>query len=317
MFGKISCIMPVYNCEKYLEDMVDSVISQSYPNFELILVDDGSKDRSGSICDEYAERDKRIRVFHKDNGGVSSARNYGLEFACGDYCIFLDSDDLMSPYMLELLVTDIVQSNSDVAICGYAQCQENDKSALISRPSKNYDLVTVPKEHIYDTIMMPLWNKLIRKDIIGFLRFEEGISYGEDLLFSALLLLKCKDISIRKDVLYLYIKHSNSLSWQKGNRQFWIGYIKSKELLYEKLVASDVSAPIVQKAYNGLCIAILALYRFAVHDRDEALYRESERKYRDKIFSFIKVANIGLVKKLEYLTFVYSYNIACLFHKKH
>src|SRR5690554_7275643 len=115
----ISVIIPVYNSEKYLHKCIDSVLAQSYTNFELILVNDGSTDGSGKICDEYAEKDERVRVFHKDNGGVSSARNIGLKNSSGDYIIHADSDDLMLSGALESLYYEAKQSNSDIVIGNY------------------------------------------------------------------------------------------------------------------------------------------------------------------------------------------------------
>ena len=101
----ISVIIPVYNSEKYLHKCIDSVLSQSYTNFEVILVNDGSTDSSGMICDEYAEKDERVRVFHKDNGGVSTARNLGIDYATGKYVLFIDSDDYMTDDAVEKIIT--------------------------------------------------------------------------------------------------------------------------------------------------------------------------------------------------------------------
>ncbi|MCR5704433.1 MAG: glycosyltransferase, partial [Eubacterium sp.] len=114
---KVSIIVPVYNVEKYLPTCIDSLVNQSYQNLEIILVDDGSKDRSGEICDEYARQDQRIIVIHKENGGLSDARNAGIDKASGDYLAFIDSDDWVDNSMIEKMILKIKETDSDVAIC--------------------------------------------------------------------------------------------------------------------------------------------------------------------------------------------------------
>lgn len=122
---KVSCIVPVYNSCKYLRRMLDSILGQSFNDFELILIDDGSTDSSGEICDEYASKDSKICVYHKENGGVSSARNLGLSKAEGKYIIFMDSDDLIAPNMLQALVTDLESNDADIAMCEWQAVSED------------------------------------------------------------------------------------------------------------------------------------------------------------------------------------------------
>lgn len=118
---KISIIVPVYNVEPYLRQCLDSVVNQTYRNLEIILVDDGSPDNCGTICDEYAAKDKRIHVVHKENGGISSARNAGLAICKGDYISFIDSDDFVSPYFIEVLYHGIELYNSDISSLRYSE----------------------------------------------------------------------------------------------------------------------------------------------------------------------------------------------------
>ena len=115
---KISIIVPVYNVEKYLEKCVRSILAQTFTDFELILVDDGSPDSSGAMCDQFAEQDQRVKVIHKENGGLSDARNAGIEIATGEYLGFVDSDDYIADDMYELLYTNIVKEDADLSICG-------------------------------------------------------------------------------------------------------------------------------------------------------------------------------------------------------
>ena len=115
----ISVIVPVYKVEPYLARCVDSILAQTYTDFELILVDDCSPDNCGAMCDAYAEQDKRIRVIHKKNGGLSDARNVGIEFAKGDYITFIDSDDLVHPQTFELLMQSLKKSEAEISMCGF------------------------------------------------------------------------------------------------------------------------------------------------------------------------------------------------------
>ena len=117
--AEVSIIVPVYQVEKYIRQCVDSILAQTFTDFELILVDDGSKDQSGQICDEYAGRDRRVRVIHKENGGLSDARNKGMDQAVGNYFMFIDSDDYTAPTMIECLYKSILNENADIAVCNY------------------------------------------------------------------------------------------------------------------------------------------------------------------------------------------------------
>ena len=112
----VSIIVPVYNAERYLHRCIDSVLAQTYTNFELLLINDGSKDNSGEICDKYAVKDSRIRVFHKENGGVSSARNMGIDEAKGEWLSFIDSDDWIEPTMYEKMLQELIGNNADICM---------------------------------------------------------------------------------------------------------------------------------------------------------------------------------------------------------
>jgi glycosyltransferase involved in cell wall biosynthesis len=133
---EISIIVPVYDVEKYLKKCVDSILNQTFKDFELILVDDGSPDNSGAICDQYAEKDSRVRVIHKENGGLSDARNAGIEVARGKYLGFVDSDDFVNEDMYKQLYTSIIENNADLSICGIFDLYEG--KTPIKKTEKNY-----------------------------------------------------------------------------------------------------------------------------------------------------------------------------------
>ena len=189
VFPTISIIVPVYNIAKYLPSCIESILSQSFRDFELLLVDDGSTDDSGRICDKYAEEDSRIRVFHKNNEGVSSARNVGLDNAKGEWVYFVDSDDEMIYNGLSIMISGL-SPNIDLAIYGYEVYNDNgDKTySITNRITKQITNLEAMNELFiasYYRYQGYIWNKLFRKSVIDSsrLRFSNDIFYNEDRLF--------------------------------------------------------------------------------------------------------------------------------------
>jgi len=183
---KISVIVPVYNAENYLSACLDSILSQTYQDFEIILIDDGSKDASGQICDAYAGKDPRIQVVHQENGGVSRARNRGLELATGELISFIDSDDTLEPDMYELLVRVMQEHNADISHCGYKHIV-GEEIRLV------HDTKRVIPQHTQEALDCfvdgrlfggGLWNKLYRRELLDGLSFREDLKNNEDILFN-------------------------------------------------------------------------------------------------------------------------------------
>lgn len=219
----ISIIIPVYNTEAYLQKCLDSIASQSYEDWECILVDDGSNDGSPSICDEYVKNDNRFKVVHKDNEGVSTSRNVGLENATGDWIYFCDSDDKLhdAESLTNLLK---LANNADLAVGSYIALDDNDKDVTDTLESiKTFVGLLSGKEYMSEH-MEPklhigyigfLWNKLFRRDIIkkNKLRFDPDIKYAEDLLFITQYVCSpdCHKIAINNNLkIYEYYQHSSS-----------------------------------------------------------------------------------------------------------
>ena len=146
----VSVIVPIYNVEKYLERSVRSILKQSYDNLEVILVDDGSPDNCGNICDALAKEDKRIRVIHKENGGLSDARNAGLDIATGDYIVFVDSDDHISPDFIDILMKEVDENDADVAMCSYKETSADMEEASFFDIDKNIHAFDGERE-VYET----------------------------------------------------------------------------------------------------------------------------------------------------------------------
>lgn len=183
MNQKISIIVPVFNAESSLHRMMDSLLKQTFDAFEVLLIDDGSTDSSGCICDQYAEQHEHIRVIHKSNGGVSAARQTGIEVAQGEYVIHADSDDWVEPTMLEELYTKAREEDADVVICDFYSNKGNEQTYCKQQPSAcTPDAVL---RDLFQQLHGSCCNKLVRRACYSRydIRFPEGINYCEDLLF--------------------------------------------------------------------------------------------------------------------------------------
>lgn len=201
---KISIITPVYKAEKFLKRCVESIVAQTYTNWELILVDDGSPDDSGLVCDEFALRDGRIKVIHKTNEGVSAARQDGLNAATGDFVIHADSDDWLAPNMLEEFVKYQQQTDADIVISDFYRV-ENGVNVYMKQEPSALDHLTVLRE-VSTVLYCACWNKLIRKSIIVEYNanFPRGINFGEDKCFLASLLVNDITTAYLNKPLYYY-----------------------------------------------------------------------------------------------------------------
>ena len=217
-----SVIIPVYNTEKYLHRCIDSVLAQTYQDFELLLIDDGSKDSSGAICDEYAAKDARVRVFHKENGGVSSARNLGLDNAQGKYLMFLDSDDFwLQDDVLEVLIEKAEENDLDIIRGEYSAMHEDGTLAWnrkISAERKNHAGQILSSADFLEYAIHGenfLFLSLFKRSSIGSLRFEVGRVFLEDMLFySTYLLHSLRCMYVPNFCFYAYRKNEGSISSQ-------------------------------------------------------------------------------------------------------
>jgi len=212
----ISVIIPVYNVGEFLRPCLDSLIAQTYQNLEILLIDDGSTDGSGLYCDEYTAKDSRFKVTHKKNGGVSSARNLGLDLAQGEYIAFVDADDRVLPDYFEVLFRDITEQQVQAAFCGYVLIDEAGNTIPSQTPR------FTKRERITDRNTMVasatnygiVWGGIIHKGLIGSDRFL-GLRYGEDSLFMFDLLCKAPAISQNPFDGYLYLQRANSATTTK------------------------------------------------------------------------------------------------------
>ena len=226
---KFSVIVPVYNVSRFLEKCIHSVLAQTYQDYELILVDDGSTDESGTICDRYAEEAPRIKVIHKKNGGLSDARNAGLEVATGDYYYFLDSDDYIAENLLEKTVTMLEEKKVDMVVFGYKKVLETgEETDSVTFLDREYAIKGEREKYNYFVHVLlqyyqgwEAWDRVYKGDIIRShnLRFVDNDKiFAEDLLFLMMYLLHAESIVGIKDQLHFYLTREESIMDVKSKR---------------------------------------------------------------------------------------------------
>lgn len=211
MAEKLSVIIPVFRTEKYLEKCLLSVLSQSYPDLEIILVDDGSDDSCPAICDKYASEYEKIKVIHKSNGGLSSARNVGLEKATGDFVTFVDSDDYIENDMYSYMMS--ARENCDIVCCSHFVEKDGKKTKAPSFEEKTVlDTDSAVREILKDgKVKNYVWNKIFRRELFSDVRFPEGMAF-EDIPVTPVLFTKANLVCVLPDAKYNYIIRSDSIS---------------------------------------------------------------------------------------------------------
>lgn len=225
---QVSIVVPVYNVEMYVGDFIENIILQTYTNYELIVINDGSTDSSLDVLKSKVKNNPSIKIISKDNGGVSSARNYGLQKCNGDYVIFLDPDDFVHPQMIEILVSNAQKSNADISVCGFEDIingSEISDSLDVYYKDQDIDYKVINRDFYLkalvedDNVRGYVWNKMIKTAILkekdNVTLFDESISFCEDLLFSVKAGMKVHKIVITNLPLYKYVRHTSSVTSSK------------------------------------------------------------------------------------------------------
>lgn len=242
MIPKISIVVPVYNSELYIRTCIESIIHQTFQEWELILIDDGSIDHSMAICKQFAESDNRITAFHKENGGAGSARNMGIKSARGSYLIFIDSDDFIKKDMLEVIYNASQSGRYDLVICGYSEVLDEAAIAAskmaVGGEYSFEDYISVLNQYKTDPLCGGPVAKLYKKELIdsSHIEFLTNTSYAEDFCFNMEVLKHCHLIKVVERALYCYrISTQDSLS--KKNKDIPLSIIRNKEIfeLYQTL----------------------------------------------------------------------------------
>ena len=232
---KLSIIVPVYKVEQYIHKCIDSILNQTFTDFELILVDDGSPDNCGKICDEYAQKDERVRVIHKENGGVSSARNLGIDEAQGEYIGFVDSDDFIDANMYQEML-DFLEVNDLDIVCTDTYIVHGDRKKFKPRYPKNmvFENGTAINENLNGNLDNAVWNKIYKKEILAGIRFPSNRRY--------------------EDVATIY-------KWIFNARK--VGYLSKPHYYYRKLDSSFIGTSFNSKSRYEHFLAYLERYEFA------------------------------------------------------
>ncbi len=301
---KISIIVPVYNVQKYIRRCIDSILSQNYHNLEILLIDDGSSDDSGMICDEYAQLDTRIKVFHKENNGVSSARNLGIENASGEWIYFCDSDDEILQDGISILVSRI-NTNIDLVMAGY-EINGQTKVAYSS------DRIISAKEAKFLLLKSPngcyqgyLWSKIFKRSVIieNAIRFNVDIKFNEDRLFiyHYISKSKCKILVLSSAVYRYYDNECGAMnSIHKGNHLEFISDLKAfKEIA--TIERNETDSELLNTIYIALFDSYYAnkalIKKYSVNPTADLCILNSEIKdisycKKVKIWSYIKLRAI-------------------------
>ena len=261
----ISIIVPVYNVEQYLDECVNSIIKQTYTNLEIILIDDGSTDTSGKMCDEYAGKDERIKVVHKENGGLSSARNAGLDICTGEYISFIDSDDYVEIDFIGYMYRSLQSNNVKMLGCKWrfvflnGKIEEEEKT-LIEQNESQKDFF---KNLLYGKRAIGQWAYLFKKEIFNNLRFKEGVLFEDsDIMYK--IVNKCDKIAISNKQLYFYRFRQGSIT----NSMF----DERKIYLIE---ASDNMCKFVLDKYPDLYRAVASKMVWACYSTLNQLYKSN------------------------------------------
>lgn len=310
MEAMISVVVPIYNVGKYLAKCIESVSAQTYKNLEIILVNDGSTDDCGNICDDYAKKDQRIKVIHKINGGLSDARNAGIEIAKGQYIGFVDSDDYINANMYERLVNIMKTDNSEIAVCNYSLVYEeteknifekndfDDNYLLIDNKNK---LIEYAMKNNYDTFTVA-WNKVYLRELFNDIRYPKG-KIHEDVFTTYKLLYKAQKISYTKDAMYYYLQRETSIMGQKFNEK----RLHRLDALQEQLKFYQL------KKEQGMWNITLFYYKlFLIHMISEVQKNTELKKdmldsykkyYNEQIKKYLGNSGIEFKKKIGYWLF--------------
>lgn len=296
--AKISIIVPVYKTQDYIDRCIKSILGQSYQDFELILVDDGSPDKAGIICDEYARKDDRIKVIHQNNSGQSVARNNALKVATGDYYCFIDSDDYVADDLLEMLYSLITKNDADISLVNYktftgeraeAESKTTSDIVLYNNTSmiKNIHMV---KDELY----VVMWGKLFKKELFDGIQFPEG-RICEDLHVLYRIYDRAKTSVFSNEKLYYYYRGNVSSSTYSINKKFYddVFWVLEQEIEYIDNRHPELSN-YPRRTYMywivDLCKKTGGLILFgkmrSLYLRYRQLYRESRSMKKEKFFTF-------------------------------
>lgn len=312
MNSLISIIVPIYNVEAYIKKCVDSLIAQTYDNIEIILVDDGSPDNCPHICDEYSKKFSQIKVIHKANGGLSDARNAGIDIARGEYLIFVDSDDLILPNTVNMLYDLCVKNDAELASCEHMRCNEGDDLDQLTVPpiSKETDVFENEKMEMFlssSKISTVAWGKIYHRRLFENVRYPFG-KYHEDVFTTYKLIHLANRVALTNEIGYVYRYNASSIM----NESFSLKRLHSIEGKMEQagFIADNypelISAANADIIYScNVCLQQMGRCSFKDKKIDSEIKSLYKRYWRD----YLK-ANVSVRGKLFALVARFSYPLA-------
>ena len=295
----ISIIVPVYNVECYLEKCIESICGQTFPRLEIILVDDGSTDRSGPICDEWAMKDPWIRVIHKENGGLSAARNAGIEAASGGWYMFVDSDDTITPDTIERMYEAATAHNCEMAVCNMVRIYDDGATEPFYSPVR--ELTVWEGQQRFETLKQPsACNKLFRADLFWNVRFPKG-KYYEDTFVYHILAHRANRIVLTGHDGYYYLSRRESILGQPIYTDRYFDFIEAVYTRMTYLLEHQVDY-YAQEACLSLYAAVANAEKYLAKTADNAMkFEQMHGWYRTACEHLMKRPDVGLKQKLRLL----------------
>ena len=310
----ISVIVPVYKAEQYLPRCIDSILSQEFTDFELLLIDDGSPDGSGKLCDEYAARDSRIKVFHKENGGVSSARNLGLDKACGEWIMFADADDWFSKEAMKLSIE--CSEKYDIVRFGYTSVFDPNSVQTKNSVLQSTDTTTYLKLVVERKTTMAVWGAIYRRKLFteNKIYFDTSLRAGEDWLVLVNLITKSKEVKILPIPLYYYNRYNeqgciNSFNFEKS-KELLSAFCKVEELI-EKSQHNNISLTTAHITIINELLSTFIEAKTPIKEFKSHIAELNNIHHNPTIKEYIS-ANTSIKNKLRiflYLHFPFIYNL--------
>ena len=322
---KVSVIVAAYNIQDYIVRCLESISNQTYKNLEVIVVDDGSSDNTGKLADEFASKDDRFIVIHKENRGVSSARNKGIDVANGDFIGFIDGDDIIECDMYEMLVNNLVKYEADISHCGYKLIDKDNETVFYGT---NKVIIQDRKRGLVDlfegTLIEPsLCNKIFKKSIVKDIRLDESIKINEDLYFNILLFDRSNRSVFEDKAKYYYVKRENSATTSNVNN---IRRVTDPLKVYEKVVnyyKDDLEIlPYAKKMQIGRNINTYNLLTLEKNEELKNLQKDvrdyiKSKKHEIKNNNLISKKTRFMVYGIVYIKFIYNLIYKIYFNKKY
>lgn len=304
----ISIIVPVYNIDKYIEKCLLSLVKQSYKNIEIVVVNDGSVDKSEEICKFYARQYSKVKLYTKENGGLSDARNYGISKSHGEYIVFVDGDDYVDEKMCEILINSLKENNADISICGRIIENKGRKS----RPfysnknelySKNEALMELNSLRKFD---MSAWAKLYKISLFNDIKFPIGV-INEDLYIMYRIFNKCNRIVYNESKLYYYVQRIGSISKRNNIDEYYINAAKEQYTFF-----IEKNPEIISGAITMLSLAYMFQYNRYLQNKvycPKNMLVDYKKYVANNLSIVIKNKYLPLIRKIQLFTFAYFNNI--------